>query len=168
MTSFPSHGLLAPLDSGAWAAKNAILTGDLTLGEDTGIWFSCVLRGDDAPIVIGRRTNVQDLTMIHADPGVPYTIGDEVTIGHRCVLHGASVGSRSLIGMGAVLLSGSVVGENAIVAAGAVVREGFEVPSGTLVAGVPAKIVRDVTEAERCSILESAEEYVHKVRRYAP
>ncbi len=167
MTSFPSKGLMRPIEGGAWAATNAVLTGELSLGEDTGIWFSCVLRGDDAPIVIGRRTNVQDLTMIHADPGVPYVIGDEVTIGHRCVLHGASVGSRSLIGMGAVLLSGSVVGEEAIVAAGAVVREGFEVPPHTLVAGVPARIVREVTEAEREATSGSAEEYVRKIRLYA-
>jgi len=168
MTTFPSRGLMRPVEGGGWIAANAMVTGDVTLGEDAGIWFSCVARGDDAPLVIGRRTNVQDLTMIHADPGVPNVIGEEVTIGHRCVLHGARVGDRSLIGMGAVLLGGSTVGDGAIVAAGAVVREGFEVPPGTLVAGVPAKIIRDVTEAERTAILERAEEYVAKIRLYLP
>ena len=166
MTLYPQRGLFERLEGGAFKARNAILTGDVTLGEDVGIWFSCVVRGDDAPITIGRRTNVQDLTMIHADIGVPNVIGEGVTIGHRCVLHGASVGDRSLIGMGAVLLGGSVVGEEAIVAAGAVVREGFCVPPRTLVAGVPARVIRalDGTEAE--SISRSAEGYVRKIRLY--
>lgn len=166
MTNFQSSGLFEALAGGAFKARNAIVTGDVTLGEDVGIWFGCVVRGDDAPLTIGARTNVQDLTMIHADTGVPNRIGEEVTIGHRCVLHGASVGDRSLIGMGAVLLGGSVVGEGAIVAAGAVVRENFEVPPASLVAGVPAKIIREVDGAARASILASAEGYVRKIRRY--
>jgi carbonic anhydrase/acetyltransferase-like protein (isoleucine patch superfamily) len=166
MTIFESKGLLVPIEGGGWVARNALLCGDVTIGEDSGIWFSCVIRGDDAPITIGRRTNVQDLTMIHADPGVPSYIGDEVTIGHRCVLHGARVEDRSLIGMGAVLLGASVVGEGSIVAAGAVVREGFDVPPHTLVAGVPARVIRKVTDAERKSFAESAAEYVRKIRLY--
>lgn len=168
MSFFERHGLFRPVAPGAnaYQATNAVITGDVTLGEDAGVWFGCVVRGDDAPLSIGRRTNVQDLTMIHADPGVPNVIGDEVTIGHRCVLHGASVGDRSLIGMGAILLGGSRVGEGALVAAGAVVREGFEVPPRTLVAGVPAKIVRDLTDEERQSIVRSAEGYVRKIRLY--
>ena len=166
MTIFESKGLFEALPGGAFKARNAIVTGDVTLGADVGIWFGCVVRGDDAPLTIGARTNVQDLSMIHADTGVPNRIGEEVTIGHRCILHGASVGDRCLIGMGAVLLGGSVVGEGAIVAAGAVVREGFEVPPRTLVAGVPAKILRDLDEATEASIRASAEGYVGKIRRY--
>ena len=104
--------------------------------------------------------------MIHADTGVPNTIGEEVTVGHRCILHGATVGDRALIGMGAVLLGGSVVGAESIVGAGAVVREGFEVPPGTLVAGVPAKIIRDLHPTEREMLSESAEGYVRKIRLY--
>ena len=111
MTQYPSVGLFRPVADGAFAATNATLTGDVTLGEDVGVWFGCVVRGDDAPLSIGRRTNVQDLTMIHADTGVPNVIGEEVTIGHRVVLHGSRVGDRCLIGMGSVLLSGSVIGE---------------------------------------------------------
>ncbi|MEW6073079.1 MAG: gamma carbonic anhydrase family protein [Planctomycetota bacterium] len=168
MTSFPRRGRMRLADGGAWVADNAVVTGEVVLAEDVGIWFSCVLRGDDAPLVVGRRTNVQDLTMIHADPGVPNVIGEEVTIGHRCVLHGARVGDRSLIGMGAVLLGGSVVGEGAIVAAGAVVREGFAVPPATLVAGVPARIIRPVSAAEREGISARAAEYVEKIRLYGP
>lgn len=166
MPFYPQRGLFERLEGGAFKARNAILTGDVTLGEDAGIWFSCVVRGDDAPLSIGRRTNVQDLTMIHADPGVPNVIGDEVTIGHRCVLHGASVGDRSLIGMGAVLLGGSVVGAESLVAAGAVVREGFEVPPRTLVAGIPARVIRDLTPGDVEILAESAEGYVRKIRLY--
>ena len=166
MTQYARQGLFHALESGAFAAKNAIVTGDVTLGEDVGIWFGCVLRGDDAPLVVGARTNVQDLTMIHADTDAPNVIGSEVTIGHRCVLHGARVGDRALIGMGAVLLSGSQIGESALVAAGAVVREGFVVPPRTLVAGVPAKIVRPLSDEEVARIVESAEGYVQKIRLY--
>jgi carbonic anhydrase/acetyltransferase-like protein (isoleucine patch superfamily) len=166
MTHYARQGLFRALDGGAFAATNAIVTGDVTLGPDVGIWFGCVLRGDDAPLVVGARTNVQDLTMIHADTDIPNVIGSEVTIGHRCVLHGARIGDRALIGMGAVLLSGSQVGEGALVAAGSVVREGFVVPPRTLVAGVPAKIVRPLSEAEVARIVESAEGYVRKIRLY--
>ena len=166
MTHYPQRGLFERVDGGAFKAKNAILTGDVSLGEEVGIWFSCVVRGDDAPLTIGRRTNVQDLSMVHADPGVPNVIGEEVTIGHRCVLHGASVGDRSLIGMGAVLLGGCVVGPESVVAAGAVVREGFEVPARTLVAGVPARVIRELAPEEVESISRSAAGYVRKIRLY--
>jgi carbonic anhydrase/acetyltransferase-like protein (isoleucine patch superfamily) len=166
MTSYPQRGLFEALPGGAFKARNAIVTGEVTLGPDAGVWFGCVVRGDDAPLVIGARTNVQDLTMIHADPGAPNAIGDEVTIGHRCVLHGVRIGTGALIGMGAVLLGGSVIGEEALVAAGAVVREGFEVPAGTLVAGVPAKVIRALAPEERKLFRQSAEGYVRKLRLY--
>jgi carbonic anhydrase/acetyltransferase-like protein (isoleucine patch superfamily) len=166
MTIFESRGLFRALPGGAFAATNAILTGDLRLGADANVWFGCVLRGDDAPITVGARTNVQDLTMIHADPDVPNVIGSEVTIGHRCVLHGARVEDRSLIGMGAILLAGSVIGSESLVAAGAVVKEGFVVPSRSLVAGVPAKILRSLSDEEVVQIRHSADGYVKKFRLY--
>lgn len=166
MTRFPAAGLFRALPGGAFAATNAILTGDITLGEDVGIWFGCVLRGDDASLTIGARTNVQDLSMIHADTDVPNVIGSEVTIGHRCVLHGARVEDRCLIGMGAILLGGSVIGAESLVAAGAVVRENFVVPPRSLVAGVPAKIVRTLDDAAVARIAESADGYVKKIRLY--
>jgi carbonic anhydrase/acetyltransferase-like protein (isoleucine patch superfamily) len=166
MSRFVERGLFEPIEGGAYKAFNAVVSGDVELGEDVGIWFGCVVRGDDAPLSIGARTNVQDLSMVHADTGLPNHIGSEVTVGHRCVLHGVEVGDRCLIGMGAVLLGRSVVGEEAIVAAGAVVREGFEVPPRTLVAGIPARIIREVSEAERKFFRQSADEYVEKIRRY--
>ena len=166
MTFFAQRGLFEALPGGAFKARNAIVTGEVTLAADASVWFGCVVRGDDAPLVIGARTNVQDLTMIHADPGAPNMIGEEVTIGHRCVLHGVRIGTGALIGMGAVLLGGSVIGEEALVAAGAVVREGFVVPAGTLVAGVPARVIRSLEPAEREIFAASADGYVRKIRQY--
>jgi len=166
MAQFPRRGLFRPVEGGAFVATNAIVTGDVTLGEDVGVWFGCVVRGDDAPLTVGRRTNVQDLTMIHADTGVPNVIGQEVTIGHRCVLHGARVEDRCLIGMGAVLLGGSVIGAESLIAAGTVVKEGFVVPPRSLVAGVPGKILRALRDDEVEAIRRSAEGYVRKIRLY--
>jgi len=166
MTQFPKKGLFKSVPEGAFAALNATLTGDVKLAEDVGVWFGCVLRGDDAPLSVGRRSNIQDLTMVHADTGVSNEIGEEVTIGHRCVLHGAVVGDRCLIGMGAVLLGGSKIGAESIIAAGAVVKEGAEIPPRSLVVGVPARIVREVTDAEVEMIRASAEGYVRKITQY--
>ncbi len=166
MTHFSRQGLFRPVEGGAYIASNAIVTGDVTLGEDVGVWFGCVLRGDDAPLTIGRRTNVQDLTMIHADTGVPNVIGEECTIGHRVVLHGARIGDRCLIGMGAILLGGSVIGEESLIAAGAVVKEGFVVPPRSLVVGLPGKVIRTLTDADVAAIRASAEGYVKKIRLY--
>lgn len=168
MTFFEREGLFEAVEGGAFRAYNAVVTGDVDLAEDVGIWFGCVVRGDDAPLTVGRRTNIQDLTMIHADTGVPNTIGEEVTVGHRCVLHGARVGDRSLVGMGAILLGRSVIGPECIVAAGAVVKENCEVPERSLVAGVPARVLRAVTDEEVEAIRRSAEGYVKKIRLYLP
>lgn len=166
MTRFPREGLFRPVEGGAFVAQGAVVTGEVDLGVDVGIWFGCVVRGDDAPLTIGARTNVQDLTMIHADTGVPNVIGSEVTIGHRCVLHGARVEDRCLIGMGAILLGGSVIGEGSIIAAGAVVKENFVVPPRSLVVGIPGKVVREVSEEQLAGIRKSAEGYVRKIRLY--
>lgn len=166
MTRYPTHGRFRRLEGGAFAADTAVLTGDVTLGPDVGIWFHCVVRGDDAPLTIGARTNIQDLTMVHADTGIPNVIGSDCTVGHRCILHGARVGDRCLIGMGAILLGGSVIGDESLVAAGAVVKEKFVVPPRSLVAGVPAKIVRALTEDEVAAIAKAADGYVKKLRLY--
>ena len=166
MTFFPCQGLFRRVEGGAFVASNAIVTGDVTFGKDAGVWFGCVVRGDDAPLTIGERTNIQDLTMIHADTGVPNLIGAEVTVGHRCVLHGARIEDRCLIGMGAVLLGGSHIGEGSLIAAGAVVKQDFRVPPRSLVAGVPGKILRALTDEEVAMIRKSAEGYVRKIRLY--
>lgn len=166
MSFFPRLGLMRRVEGGAWVAANAIVTGDVTLGEDCGVWFGCVLRGDDAPLAVGPRTNIQDLSVVHADTGVPNTIGAGCTIGHRVVLHGAAVEDGCLIGMGAVLLGGSRIGAQSLVAAGAVVKEGFVVPPRSLMVGVPARVVRQLSEAELAGMAESAAGYVQKIRLY--
>jgi len=133
---------------GALVASTAVVEGDVTLGERVSVWWNAVLRGDDAAITIGDGTNIQDFVMVHADPDVPMIVGRDVTVGHRATLHGVTIGDQALIGIGAVLLSGSNIGEGAIVAAGAVVRENTDVPPRVMVAGVPARVIRDVTEEE--------------------
>ena len=162
----PAAGLLRRVPGGAYVARDAIVTGDVELGEDCSIWFGCVVRGDDAPIRIGARTNVQDGTIVHADEGRPFSIGSDCTIGHRAMLHGVHIGDGVLIGMSSTILGGVRVGDGAVVAAGAVVREGFEVPPGMLVAGVPARIVREVGERERAFLRHSVPHYVAQARAY--
>ncbi|MBK9383556.1 MAG: gamma carbonic anhydrase family protein [Planctomycetes bacterium] len=163
----PQRGRFARIGA-AFAADNATLTGEIELGEGANIWFGCVLRGDDAPLSIGADTNVQDLSMIHADPLVPNRIGARVTIGHRAILHGALVEDECLIAMGAILLGGSRIGAGSIVAAGAVVKENLVVPPRSLVVGIPGRIVRELGEKERQAILHSAAEYRRKVELYLP
>jgi len=153
---------------GAFIAEGAVVTGEVSLGEDANVWFGCVLRGDDAPLVIGPRTNIQDGTIVHADPGVPNRIGSDVTVGHRCVLHGAEVEDRCLIGMGAILLGGSRIGAGSIVGAGALVKENAVIPPRSLVVGIPARVVREVTQEEYDHLLEHAAGYVEAVKRYLP
>ena len=153
---------------GAFIAEGAVVTGEVSLGEDANVWFGCVLRGDDAPLVIGPRTNIQDGTIVHADPGVPNRIGSDVAVGHRCVLHGAEVEDRCLIGMGAILLGGSRIGAGSIVGAGALVKENAVIPPRSLVVGIPARVVREVTQEEYDHLLEHAAGYVEAVKRYLP
>jgi carbonic anhydrase/acetyltransferase-like protein (isoleucine patch superfamily) len=134
--------------SGVYCAPSAVIVGDVIIGADSSIWFNAVIRGDVAPIVIGKRVNVQDGVVIHCDTGVSNTIGDDVTIGHGAIVHGASVGDGSLIGMSATLLGRTQIGRECLIAAGAVVPPGLVVPDRMCVMGVPGKIVRPVTEKE--------------------
>ncbi len=143
----------------ALVASTAVVEADVTLGPMVSVWWNSVLRGDDSPLVIGVQTNVQDLVMIHPDVGEPMAIGARVTIGHHAVLHGREVGDEALIGIGAIVLAGTTIGAGAIVAAGAVVRERTEVPPNVLVAGVPARVIRDVTPDERAQAAWRAAKY---------
>jgi carbonic anhydrase/acetyltransferase-like protein (isoleucine patch superfamily) len=147
-------------------AHNATITGDITIGELTSFWFCSVARGDVAPISIGKRVNVQDSAVIHADTDVPNTIEDDVTIGHSAIVHGAFVGAASLIGMGAILLSRTKVGRNCIIAAGAVLAPDTEIPDRMLVMGVPGKIVRPVSEKEIEYQKWLTQHYIDQAERY--
>ncbi|GAA1394711.1 gamma carbonic anhydrase family protein [Pseudonocardia kongjuensis] len=145
----------------AWIAPGAVLAGDVRIGPDAGVWYTCVLRADFASITVGARSNVQDGTVVHADPDFPVTIGERVTIGHRAVVHGCTIDDDVLVGMGAVLMNGVRVGSGSLIAAGAVLTQGTVVPPGSLVAGLPGKVRRELTDDERKSIPLSAEAYVH-------
>ena len=137
-----------------------MLIGGVTIGAEASVWYGAVLRAGRDTIVVGERSNVQDGCVLHADPGVPLPVGSDVTIGHSATLHGCTVEDLVLIGMGAIVLNGARVGRHAIVAAGTVLAEGQQVPAGVLVAGVPGKVPREVSGAERAAIKRNAATYV--------
>jgi carbonic anhydrase/acetyltransferase-like protein (isoleucine patch superfamily) len=147
-------------------AHSAVITGDVTIGELSSFWFNAVVRGDVAPITIGQKTNVQDGAVIHCDSDVPNIIGDEVVIGHGAIVHGAQVGNRCLIGMGATVLSQTKLGDDCFVAAGAVVPPGLIVPSGMMVMGVPGRIVRPVKEKEMEYMRWLVPHYIQLAQKY--
>lgn len=151
---------MAQIHPTAFIAPSADVLGDVRMGEQSSVWYQCVLRADMEPITIGARSNIQDLTMVHVDEGVPCTIGDDVGVGHRAILHGCTVERGSLIGMGSVLLNHVRVGSGSVVGAGAVVPEGMEIPPGSLVLGVPAKVVRPVDAALAERIKATVAHYV--------
>lgn len=153
------------IDKDAFVAETAALIGDVTVGRDSSIWYGAVLRGDEEPIAVGEGTSIQDNCVLHCDAGSPMTIGNNVTVGHAAVIHGATVGDNVLIGMGAVILDGATIGSNTIVGAGAVVKERAEIPSGVLVVGVPAKVVRPLTE-EQLAALKKGSYYVELSKNY--
>lgn len=142
-----------------YAADDAVIVGEVEIGAGASVWYGTVVRGDDAKITIGRRVNLQDLTMVHADPGIPLVIEDDVTVGHRAILHCRSIGTGSLIGMGAILLEGVEVGAGSLIGAGAVVAPGTVIPPNSLVRGVPGRVARETTEAERTMILDNVAKY---------
>jgi carbonic anhydrase/acetyltransferase-like protein (isoleucine patch superfamily) len=154
------------IDSTCYVAPSATVIGQVTLRRGASLWFNTVVRGDMAPITIGEDTNVQDLAMVHVDYNTPTLIGNRVVVGHRAIIHGATVGDDCIIGMGAILLNRSRIGNNCIVAAGAVVREGFAVPDGSLVAGVPAVVKRPLTPEETERIRRNAIDYAARAQLY--
>ena len=161
------NGKTPETEQSAFVAENAAVTGDVTLGKDSSVWFSAVIRGDGPHIEIGERSNIQDGCVLHADPGYPLMVGSRVTIGHGAILHGCTVGDGSMIGMGAIVLNGAKIGKNCIVGAGALVTGGKEFEDGMLILGSPAKAVRRLTPVEIASNLSSAKHYVEQAKEYA-
>lgn len=143
----------------AWLAPGSVVSGSVTVGAGTSLWYGASARGDTATITLGERSNLQDNAVIHADVGSPAVVGNNVSVGHAAVLHGCTVGDGTIIGMGSVVLNGAVIGAGSLVAAGAVVLEGTQVPPGSLVAGVPAKVRRELTEEERAEMREGIAHY---------
>lgn len=154
------------IDPSAFIAAGAVIRGNVSVGDQASVWFGAVIRGDVEPVTIGARSNVQDLAVIHCDPGYPCQIGEDVTIGHAAVVHGAIVESGALIGIRAVVLNGARIGAGSIIGAGAVVTERAEIPPGSLVVGVPGKVIRPTSDEQRQQILANASHYVVSGRKY--
>ena len=158
---------IAPrLGPNAWVADSAQVMGNVELAEDSSVWFGAVIRGDTECIRIGRNTNIQDASVLHADVGKPLTLGDNVTVGHQVMLHGCTVGDGSLIGIGAIVLNGAKIGKGCIVGAGSLVTEGKEFPDGSMIMGSPAKVVRELNAEQQQGLVLSALHYVENARRF--
>ena len=147
-------------------AENATVIGTVVLHNQASIWFNSVLRGDSDTITIGERTNIQDASVLHADPGIPLTLGKNVSVGHQAMLHGCTIGDGSLIGIGAIILNHAIIGSGCLIGAGALIPEGKTFPDGVLVVGSPGKIVRELTREEKNGLLENAEIYVRRSKLY--
>jgi carbonic anhydrase/acetyltransferase-like protein (isoleucine patch superfamily) len=147
-------------------ADNATLIGSVILHSQSSVWYNAVVRGDSDIITIGERSNIQDAAVLHADPGVPLTLGKNVSVGHQAMLHGCSVGDGSLIGIGAVILNHAVIGSRCIIGAGTLIPEGKSYPDGVLVVGSPGRVVRELKPEEREGLLENADIYVRRAKLY--
>ncbi|WPX09399.1 gamma carbonic anhydrase family protein [Anaerocellum danielii] len=150
----------------AFVAENAVIIGDVEIGENSSVWFGCVLRCEENRIIIGKNTNIQDLTTIHTDHCCSVIIGDNVTIGHNVVLHGCEIGNNVLIGMGSIVMNGSKIGDNSLIGAGSLITQNMVIPPNTLVFGRPAKVIRELKPEEIDKIAISAKEYIELSNEY--
>lgn len=167
MTIIPYKGITPKIHPTVFIAEGSRIIGDVEIGKDSSVWFNTVIRGDVHFIRIGDRTNIQDNSVIHVtNRKYPALIGSNVTVGHNAVIHACTINDYCLIGMGAIVLDDAAVGPYALVAAGAVVPMGMVIPEGTLAAGIPARIVRQLTDDERQSLVQSAQNYVDYVATY--
>ena len=149
-----------------WVAPNSVIIGDVSLKKNASVWFGAVLRGDNDPIILGENSNIQDNSVCHTDDGMPLIIGDNVTVGHKVILHSCTVGNNSLIGMGSTVLNKAKIGNNCLVGANSLVTEGKEFPDNSLIVGSPAKVKRELTDMEKKLIELSALHYVENMKRY--
>ncbi|MEV6280400.1 gamma carbonic anhydrase family protein [Nocardia sp. NPDC051832] len=156
-------GVAPEIDDTAWLAPNATVIGRVRLAAEVSIWYNAVLRGDLEDISVGAKTNIQDGCVLHADPGMPLTVGAGVSVGHNAILHGCSIGDDVLVGMGATVLNGAVIGAGSLIAANALIPEGAQIPPGSLVAGVPGKVRRELTEPELDRIRLNCAVYLHNM-----
>ncbi|REB06387.1 gamma carbonic anhydrase family protein [Sporosarcina sp. BI001-red] len=162
----PYKDVWPDIDETVFIADFAIISGDVTIGTDSSVWFSTVIRGDVAPTRIGKRVSIQDLSCLHQSPNNPLVIEDDVTIGHKVTLHSCTIKKGALVGMGSIILDGAVVGEGAFVGAGSLVPPGKVIPPGMLALGSPAKVVREVTDEDRADMARIVESYVEKGKHY--
>jgi carbonic anhydrase/acetyltransferase-like protein (isoleucine patch superfamily) len=162
----PYNGIFPAIHESVFVAPGAYLVGDVTIGEESTVWFNAVVRGDDGPITIGKRCSIQDNATIHLYEGSPVVIGDDVTIGHNVILHGCKVGRCSIIGMGSTLLDNVEVGEECIIGANTLLAGGIKIPPRSLVLGSPGKVVRELTDKDLQMLQFSSDSYVQKGRKY--
>jgi carbonic anhydrase/acetyltransferase-like protein (isoleucine patch superfamily) len=166
MAIYELDGKAPTLGKNVWIADSAQVIGQVTLEENVSIWFGTVIRGDSEHIRIGRGTNIQDASVLHADEGVPLTLGENVSVGHKVMLHGCTVGDGTLIGIGAVILNHAKIGKNCLVGAGSLVTEGKEFPDGSMILGSPAKVVRQLTPEQMAGLQRIAAHYVENAERF--
>ena len=166
MAVYELDGVAPRMGKDAWVADSAQVMGNVELEADVSVWFGTVIRGDTEVIRIGRGSNIQDLSVLHADIGKPLTIGENATVGHKVMLHGCTIGDGSLIGIGAIVLNGAKIGKGCIVGAGALVTEGKEFPDGSMIIGSPAKAARELTPEQRQGLRWSAQHYIENARRF--
>jgi carbonic anhydrase/acetyltransferase-like protein (isoleucine patch superfamily) len=160
-------GELVPrLASGVWVADSAQIIGDVDLDDEANIWYGAVLRGDNERITIGARSNIQDASVLHTDPGMPLVVGADVTVGHQVMLHGCTIGDGCLIGMKAVIMNQARIGRGCLVGAGAIITERKEFPDGSLIVGAPARVVRTFSADEMAGLARIAPRYVAQARRH--
>lgn len=167
MPILPYKGVWPTIAAGVFIAPGAVVIGNVTLHEGVSVWYNAVLRADSAPIVIGRRTNIQDNCTLHIDPDAPLTIGEECTIGHNAIVHGATLGDRILVGMHATVLSHSTIGSETVIGANALVGEYKEITGGSLALGVPARVIRHLKDEERAGLRFSAAHYCELAREHS-
>ena len=166
MAIYELDGIAPSIADSAWVADSAQVMGNVVLAEDASVWFGAVVRGDTEIIRIGARSNIQDASVLHADIGKPLTIGADVTVGHKVMLHGCTIGDGSLIGIGAVVLNGAKIGKGCLVGAGSLVTENKEFPDGSMIMGSPAKVVRQLTEEQIAGLRLGAQGYVGNAKRF--
>lgn len=163
---YPYKDKIPSIDETAFIADYVTITGDVTIGQESTIWFNTVIRGDVAPTIIGRRVSIQDLSCLHQSPNNPLIIEDEVTIGHQVTLHSCTVRKGALVGMGSIILDGAEIGEGAFVGAGSLVPPGKKIPPNSLAFGNPAKVVRELNDADKEDVARIIREYVEKGQYY--
>jgi carbonic anhydrase/acetyltransferase-like protein (isoleucine patch superfamily) len=160
------HDKTPSVQAAAFIAQSSDIAGDVKLGKDASVWFNAVLRADVGPITIGARSNIQDGCIMHVPWGGKVVVGDDVTVGHRAVVHGCTIGNRVLVGMGSIIMDDAIVEDDCIIGAGAVITPGSRIPSRSMVLGVPAKVVRELTDDEVVSLKSSADNYAELAKSY--
>ena len=166
MSIYQLDDLVPEVNPDAYVADSAQVIGEVSLAEDSSVWYGTVIRGDSDRISVGAGSNIQDASVLHADKGFPLTIGERVTVGHQVMLHGCTIGDESLIGIGAVVLNGARIGRNCLVGAGSLVTEGKEFPDGSMILGSPAKVVRQLSPEQIEGLRRSAAHYIANARRH--